>query len=32
MTDDQPFRFAIAGLGIASTQIVPEFAAGRTWR
>jgi phthalate 4,5-cis-dihydrodiol dehydrogenase len=26
MTDAQPLRFAIAGLGIASTQIVPELA------
>src|SRR5918912_3378773 len=26
MTETQPLRFAIAGLGIASTQIVPEFA------
>ncbi len=26
MTNGQPLRFGIAGLGIASTQIVPEFA------
>jgi phthalate 4,5-cis-dihydrodiol dehydrogenase len=29
MNDGRPLRFGIAGLGIASTQIVPEFARRR---